>query len=297
MLEFKRATKEQSRLRMAIDGPAGSGKTFTALRFGFALQARVGGKVALIDTEHASASKYADQFPEFDTLVLDSFSPETYMEGIKAAERAGYTILIIDSLSHAWDGVEGALEQVDRAALKGGNSYTAWRDVTPLHRRMVETILQSDCHIIATMRSKMEYVLQEETNSKGRTVMVPKKIGLAPIQRQGMEYEFDVMADMDVDHRMIVSKSRITAVDGAVVVKPKGEWLEPVIDWLTSGAKHVEPAKWQDDPAEIAKFWGWVDDSGRDHKECLDALVVDRLEQFDGTQKEAAEIIVKGVKK
>lgn len=235
-LQFKRATKEKTRLRMAIDGPSGSGKTYTALTFAFALADAVGGKVALIDTEHASASKYADQFPEFDTLEMDTFSPETYTEAIKLAEQAGYSVLVIDSLSHAWDGMGGALELVDKAAARSrsGNSYTAWRDVTPLHRQMVEAILQSSCHIIVTMRSKMEYILQEETRN-GRTVQVPKKIGMAPIQRQGTEYEFDIVADIDIDHKLIVSKSRCSAVADAVQLKPKGEWMQPVIDWLTSG--------------------------------------------------------------
>jgi len=296
-LQFKLATKEQSRLRMALDGPAGAGKTYTALMFAFALQERVGGKVGLIDTEHASAAKYADEFPPFDVLVLDSFAPDTYAEAIKLAESAGYNILVIDSLSHAWDGVEGALEQVDKAAARSGNSYTAWRDVTPMHRRMVEAILQSDCHIIATMRSKMEYVLEEQTTSKGRTVQVPRKVGLAPIQRQGMEYEFDLIADLDIEHKMIVSKSRCSAVDGAVVLKPKGDWLSPVIDWLTSGKEVTPEPRWQDDQAQIDKFWAWAKSTGRDREACLDALKVDDLSQFSGSIKEAAEIVAKEVEK
>jgi len=162
-LTFTRATKKQARLRMALDGPSGAGKTYTGLLSAFALAEATGARVAVIDTEHASASKYADMFPEFDVLELDEFSPETYTEAIRLAERVGYGVLLIDSLSHAWDGVGGALEQVDKAAARNqGNSYTAWRDVTPLHRQMVEAILQSNCHIIATMRSKMEYVLEAQ---------------------------------------------------------------------------------------------------------------------------------------
>ena len=235
-MEFRKATKKQSRLRMAIDGPSGAGKTYTALIAAFAL-AGDGGRVAVIDTERGSASKYADQFPEFDVLELTTFSPETYTRAIKIADEAGYDVLVIDSLSHAWEGEEGALDQVDkRASRGGGNSYTAWRDVTPMHRRMVDAMLQSRCHLIATMRSKMEYVL--EPDSKGR--MVPRKVGLAPIQRQGIEYEFDVVADMDLNHKLVVSKTRCPAIDGQEEIKPQAQWFAPIVAWLTDGAPLTE---------------------------------------------------------
>ena len=125
-LAFQKATKRQAKLRMALIGPSGSGKTFTALTLATALGKRVG----VIDTEHGSASKYADRFA-FDCLNLTSFSPGTYVEAIAAAAAAGFDVLIIDSLSHAWSGKDGALEQVDKkaAASRSGNSFTAWRDV------------------------------------------------------------------------------------------------------------------------------------------------------------------------
>jgi len=217
---------------MAIDGPSGSGKTYTALIAAFVM-AGDGGRVAVIDTERGSAAKYADRFPEFDVLELRTFSPQTYTEAIKIAGEAGYDVLVVDSLSHAWEGEEGALDQVDKMAARGGgNSYTAWRDVTPMHRRMVDAILQSPCHVIATMRSKMEYVL--EPDAKGR--MVPKKVGLSPIQRQGTEYEFDIVADMDINHKLVISKSRAPVMDGLEEVKPNARWFAPLRDWLMDGA-------------------------------------------------------------
>jgi len=244
-LSFTRATKTQSRLRMALDGPSGSGKTFTALIGAFVLVGE-NGRVALIDTERGSASKYADRFPPFDTLELESFSPQTYTEAIKVAGEEGYDVLIVDSLSHAWEGEGGALDLVDRMASKGGgNSYTAWKDVTPMHRRMVDALLQSPCHIIATMRSKMEYVL--EPDAKGK--MVPRKVGMAPIQRQGMEYEFDIVVDLDINHKLIVSKTRCPAVDGAEEIKPGARWFVPIRGWLTDGAP--APA-FLEDPAKAA---------------------------------------------
>lgn len=229
---FTRATKKQARLRLAIDGPSGSGKTFTALVAAFAIAGK-DGRVAVIDTERGSASKYADRFPAYDSLELPDFGPQTYTEAIRIAGEAGYDVLIIDSLSHAWEGEGGALDLVDKAAARGrGNSYTAWKDVTPLHRRMVDAMLQSPCHVIATMRSKIEYIL--EPDAKGH--VVPRKVGMAPIQRQGIEYEFDVVADMDLEHKIIVSKTRCPAIDGLVEVKPTARWFAPLRDWLQDGA-------------------------------------------------------------
>lgn len=236
-LAFTRATKRQARLRLAIDGPSGSGKTFTGLVAAFAIAGK-DGRVAVIDTERGSASKYADRFPAYDTLELTSFSPQTYTEAIRLAGESGYDVLVIDSLSHAWEGEEGALDLVDRAAARGrGNSYTAWKDVTPLHRRMVDAMLQSPCHVIATMRSKIEYIL--EPDAKGH--VVPRKVGMAPIQRQGIEYEFDVVADMDLEHKIIVSKTRCPAIDGLVEVKPTARWFAPLRDWLQDGAPAQDP--------------------------------------------------------
>ena len=228
---FKQATRKQSKLRMTIDGPAGAGKSYTALRF--AHQLANGGKVAAIDTERGSLSKYAGDAPdgvpfEFDVLELTQFSPEKYTEAIVAAGKAGYAVLVIDSLSHAWEGTGGALEIKER---QGGNQYTAWRAVTPIHNRMVDAILQSPCHVIATMRSRMEFV--QETDASGRVSV--KKLGLAPIQRPGMEYEFDLVCDMDYAHILTVSKSRCSAVADLKMEKPGAEFMRPVMEWLSSG--------------------------------------------------------------
>lgn len=228
---FVKATKTQARLRLGIIGPAGSGKTYTALRVARALVGAEG-RIALIDTEHGSASKYAD-LTDFDTLSLESYHPERYIDAIHAAEAAGYDVVIIDSLSHAWSGKDGALELVDRAAAraKSSNSYVAWRDVTPLHNRLVDTILGARLHVIATMRSKTEYVL-ETVNGK----QVPRKVGMAPIQRDGMEYEFDVTGDIDLDHKLAITKTRCAVLDGVVVDRPGEEFAETLRAWLTDGA-------------------------------------------------------------
>lgn len=231
---FKPAEKRQAKLRMTIDGPAGSGKTYTALRFAHTIIQHTGGKIAVIDTERGSASKYVGEAPDgipwtFDVLELQQFSPERYTEAVLAAGRAGYSVLVIDSLSHAWEGVGGALEIKDRiAGSSNENSFTAWRHVTPLHNRMIDTILQSPMHIITTMRSRTEYVT-EVTNGKITGV---RRVGLAPVQRPGMEYEFDLVCDMDWAHIMTVAKSRCPLVADMQVEKPGPEFIQIVLDWL-----------------------------------------------------------------
>lgn len=231
---FQKASKRRARARVALIGPSGSGKTYTALSIASAM----GGRVAVIDTEHGSASKYADCF-EFDVLELATFSPLTYVEAMKAA--ADYDVLVIDSLSHAWMGKDGALEQVDRAAKRDtrGNSFAAWRDVTPMHNALVEALTAHPAHLIVTMRSKTEYVLDKDERS-GKTI--PRKVGTAPVQRDGLEYEFDVVADLNLDHDLIVSKTRCPSLDGAVVNKAGAEVAGTLLAWLSDGADVPAPA-------------------------------------------------------
>lgn len=238
---FKQATREQSKLRMTIDGPAGSGKSFTSMRFAHALRDALapGGKIAAIDTERGSLSKYVGESPDgypwaFDVAELNSFSPDKYTEAIQMAAQMGYSVLVIDSLSHAWEGSGGALEIKDRiAATSKDNSYTAWRNVTPMHNRMVDAILQSPCHVITTMRSRQDYV--QDTNEFGKVVGI-RRVGMAPIQRPNMEFEFDIVCDMDWSHFLTVAKSRCSSVADQKVEKPGPWFLQPVISWLQSGA-------------------------------------------------------------
>jgi DNA polymerase III delta prime subunit len=229
---FTRATKTQAKLRLTFDGPAGSGKTYSALVLARAL----GGKAALIDTEHGSASKYASLF-EFDTVSLSEFSLDTYLRTIAAAKAAGYEVLIIDSLSHAWTGKGGALEEVDRRG--GNNKFTnGWREVTPKQNQLVDAILAFPGHVIATLRTKTDYVIEEVNGKK-----VPRKVGMAPVQRDGVEYEFDVVADLDVAGNLSITKTRCPELSGALLkhadVASMGEKLRA---WLSDGAPAPAPA-------------------------------------------------------
>jgi DNA polymerase III delta prime subunit len=232
MSAFQKAIKTESKLLMAISGPSGSGKTYTALAFATEL-AGDNGRIAVIDTEHGSASKYADLY-EFDTMSMQPpYHPTRFVKGVQAAYEAGYDVLVIDSLTHAWAGTGGALELVDEASKRfKGNSYMAWGDVTPIYRGMIDTIVGAGLHVIVTMRSKTEYVL--ETNERGKTV--PKKVGMAPISRDGVEYEFDVWMEMDIDNNGIVQKTRCPELTAKVFAKPGAEVVDILKSWL-SGEK------------------------------------------------------------
>ncbi len=230
MKTFQKATKRQSFLRLALVGPSGSGKTYTSLRVAHGL----GTKIALLDSERGSAAKYADDFA-FDTLALDTFSPREYIEGIEAAVAGGYEVLIIDSLSHAWMGKGGILEMHDMATAqdRAGNSYTSWRFVTPEHNKLVDAMLQAPLHIIATMRSKTEYI--QEKNDSGKTVI--RKVGLQPVQRQDLDFEFDVVGDMDQTNTLVVTKTRCRALTQAILHEPGEQDLAKILkNWLTDGS-------------------------------------------------------------
>ena len=215
-------------------GPSGSGKTYSALAVATAL----GDKVAVIDTEHGSASKYAGDPFDFDVLELTSYSPERYVQALADAEAEGYDVVVIDSLSHAWMGKDGALEQKDRASARSGeNNWTAWREVTPKHNALIEAMLQCRCHLIATMRAKTEYVVERVD---GRSV--PRKVGLAPVQRDGLEYEFDVVGDLNHNHDFVVSKTRCAALDGQVIQKPGAQLAASLDEWLSDGEEPPPPA-------------------------------------------------------
>lgn len=253
---FRKGTRRKLKLRAVLDGPAGSGKTYTALRLGHALLRHERAKnpnhpnlrIAVIGTEGSAeddaAEKYLGipdpdapgEFWDFDLCHLTSFAPSTYTGAMLDAAKQQYPIVIVDSLTHAWAGKDGALELKDQKATETHNQYTAWKDVTPMHNRMVDTILTMPAHIICTMRVKTDHVLEEVVNERGKTVQVPRKVGLAPIQRAGMEYEFDIYACMDWSHILTVTKTRCSAVDGLVMHKPGMSLAQMLIEWLETGA-------------------------------------------------------------
>ncbi len=230
---FAEAIREAFKLRLALEGVTGGGKTWTALLVATLL---LGGtlrdrsmvkRIAVIDSERGSAKKYASGQPfYFSNLELKSYEPEAYVAAIKAAERQGFEFIIIDSLSHEWIGTGGALEQVDRSA-KRGNTFAAWGLVTPRHNAVIDAIMDSTCHIAATMRQKMGHEQSEENGKK-----IVKKLGLQAEQRGGIEYEFDVVGELDTDNTMTVDKTRCSELKGKRFLKPGREFVEILQKWL-----------------------------------------------------------------
>ena len=227
---FKKATKAAAKLRLGLIGPAGSGKTMTALRIAHGL----GGRVAVVDTERGSASLYSgDRGLAFDVMELDTYEVERFIGAIKDAVEGGYSTLIIDSLSHAWAGKGGILEFVDNAGKRnqGGGNFGAWRDATPRHNALVDAILGAPIHVICTLRSKVEYVVE---NVGGRNQV--RKVGLQPVQRDGLEYEFTVVGDVTQDHDLVVTKTRALFLKDAVIKEAGEELGKRLAAWLSDGA-------------------------------------------------------------
>lgn len=237
-MQFTKATRKKAKLRLALTGPSGSGKTYSALL----LAKGLGGRIAVIDTEHESASLYAGQgaMPEYETLNLaPPFTPERFIEAVSAAEAAGFDTVILDSITHEWNGAGGCLELVDeiaRAKFKG-NSWSAWNEVTPRHRDFLDALLRSPLHIIATMRSKTE-TAQTEENGRKKVV----KLGMKSEQRDGFEYEMTVVLDIVHDgHCATAMKDRtglFTGADPKPISEATGAML---LEWLESG--EVAPTK------------------------------------------------------
>lgn len=229
MIEFKKAKRSKAKLRLAISGASGAGKTYSALLIASGIVPM--SKVAVIDTESGSADLYAD-LGDYSTVTINPpYSPKKYIEAIHTAENAGFELIIIDSLSHAWSGEGGLLDQQGKATESKyrGNGWAAWREITPLYNQLIETILHSPLHIIATMRSKTEY-MQIEVNGKKQI----QKVGMAPIQRDGIEYEFTTVFDLSQNHTATVSKDRTNMFDGQYFT-PSAECGKALLHWLTVG--------------------------------------------------------------
>lgn len=235
---FKKATRKDAYIKIAISGVSGSGKTFSALQIAKGL----GGKTALLDTEYGRASLYSDffDFDVWDEQDPAGFPPEYFVRVIKAAEEAGYQNLIIDSISHEWSGRGGCLELVDAIAKARckGNSYIAWGEVTPRHNKLVEAILSAKLNIVCTMRAKSEYVLNKDEKT-GKTS--PQKVGLGTVQRDGIEYEFTVMFELDRDSHIANAGKDNTFLfkDPGIITEETGR---KIAQWLSTSKPEQSPS-------------------------------------------------------
>lgn len=241
---FQQAKRQQAFLKMALTGPSGSGKTMSALLMASGL----GKKIAVLDSENGSASLYSSAV-DFDTAPLSPpFTTEKYIQAIQFAEKNGYDVLIIDSLTHAWSGPGGLLEQKEQMDSRGGNSFANWAKITPKHNALMSAILHSKVHVIATMRSKQDYVLADKNGKQ-----VPQKVGLAPQQREGAEYEFTTVLDIAMNHEAESSKDRTGLFDGKLfkITKETGVAIK---NWLDSAEPiPVEPKKEETKPQPKAE--------------------------------------------
>jgi hypothetical protein len=198
-MQLQKAERKQAVIKLALQGPSGSGKTFSSLLLAFGLVGHWD-QIAVIDTENNSSHLYS-HLGNFNVLSLpEPFSPERYIEAIETCEKAGMKAIIIDSISQEWEGNGGIIETHGNMA---GNSFTNWNRVTPRHNAFVQSMLQSPAHIVATIRSKQDYVL---TDKNGK--MVPEKVGLKGVTRDGMDYEFTLVLDLDIKHQATASKDR-----------------------------------------------------------------------------------------
>ncbi len=236
---FKPAERVESRLNLGVSGTSGSGKTLAALRLAYGITGKWD-KVFVIDTEHGSASLYQGDtrwgIGQFMHFNLDKpFSPARYILVIEAAIRAGAEVIVIDQISHAWSGTGGVLDIKEQAEKSGRyNSYTAWSVATPEHNRLFETILTSPVHMICTMRSKTEYTFDPSAKQK------VKKLGLAPVQRNDIEYEWTVMMDLDRQtHKARTSKSRSPVVSDGEEYEIDEDLGKSFLKWLSSAAGYT----------------------------------------------------------
>lgn len=230
VLQLKKAVKENCFLRLLVAGLPGTGKTYSSLDIGTNLVP--GGVTLLLDSEYGSASKYADLF-DFYTEQITNHDPRNYIKMIKEAEKAGVDVLILDSITHAWNALLGI---VSEERTKSRDPFGGWQKGSPIHQEFVETILAVKCHVIATARTKSDYVIEPDRNGK----MSPKKVGMKPVTQENTEYEFDIAGEIDSDHCMRVTKSRCPLVDKKTFFNPGKEFADIVSGWLKSGVKPLE---------------------------------------------------------
>lgn len=287
------AQRSKAKLRLGISGPSGGGKSMSSLLMAYGITGDWS-KITVVDTENNSADLYADyshngiEIGTFNVCPISTpYTPEKYIAAIRECEDAGDAVIIIDSLTHAWAGEGGLLDkkgQIEKSGRPGVNSWTAWRDITPMHNRLVESILTSKCHVIATLRAKMEHV-QEKDPTTGRTVV--KKIGMNPIQRDGMEYEFTVFIDVDQDHNATSSKDRTSLVDG-LVFRPGVDTGKAFLAWLETGADVIEP---EPEPVNWDGFWANVKKLGFTETEAYAVAEVENIE--DWSREKVTELLGK----
>ena len=223
-MQLRQSERKKAKIKMALQGSAGSGKTYSSILLAKGITNGDFSKVAIIDTENGSADLYAD-LGNYNVLSLaPPYTPENYIKAIELCEKEGMEVIIIDSLSHAWD------ELLDFHSKLTGNSFTNWAKVTPRQKAFTDKILQCKAHVIATMRTKQDYVLNQKDGK-----YIPEKVGLKAVQRDGLDYEFTLVFDVDIKHFAVSSKDRT----GLFMGKPEFIISEKtgveILNWCNEG--------------------------------------------------------------
>lgn len=240
---FTQATKEKAKARIMISGPSGSGKTTAALEIATTL----GEKIAVIDTENNSASLYSDRY-NFQTLDFQApYAPEDFVQAIDMAEDANFDVIIVDGITPEWSGTGGCLD----IQTKLGGRFQDWAKVTPRHRKFIDKILACKTHIICTCRSKQGYAMDEKTKKV-------TKVGMAPEQRDGLDYEMTLVFDVNQQHMAEATKDRTRLFDGKQFMIAKSTGQE-IMDWLNSGATPAPKVNTIDDVRSAMKSAGIKD--------------------------------------
>lgn len=246
MTGFKKAERYLTNPTIALTGPTGSGKTFSGLRLATGIAKALGKRIAVIDAENGSASLYSEFF-DFDTMNLTPpFTTEKYIEAIGQAEKAGYGVILIDSITHAWAGEGGLLEQKAQLDSRPNtNHWTNWNPIKAKDLKFKNAYLHSSIpFLIATMRSKMEYA-QSESDGKKKV----QKVGMAPVQSDGIEYEFSIVFDIAMNHEAEVSKDRTHLFDKNNILQIIEETGEALVKWRAEGKQKQGPQAAKTPPA------------------------------------------------
>jgi hypothetical protein len=225
-MKLQTAQRKNAKIRMGLQGPSGSGKTMSALKIAYGITNNWS-RIAVIDTENRSAELYS-HIGNYNILNLGQpYTPERYIEAIVTCEQAQMEVIIIDSLSHEWNGSGGILETHSNMV---GNSFTNWAKLTPRHNQFINTILKSDAHVICTIRSKTDYILSEKNGKQ-----VPEKVELTGIQREGLDFELTLVLEIDIKHHASASKDRTGLFEGKPEFTPNEETGKQILSWCQSG--------------------------------------------------------------
>ena len=233
-MKLRKATRTKAKIRLGLSAPAGGGKTYSALLIAYGI-CNDWNKIAVIDTENMSADLYS-HLGSYDVLTLEPpYSPERYIEAIRTCEQAGIEVIVIDSITHEWDGKGGCLQIQEQL----GGRYQDWAKVTPRHQAFIDSILQSKCHIITTVRRKQDYEMTKDSNGKTKV----EKVGLKEVTREGFEYELTVNLELDTRHNVSVSKDRTGLFMGKPSFIPSIETGQMIAEWCDTGIDTDEAIK------------------------------------------------------